>query len=492
MPTLLISFEDAPENRLRFHFDSPMPLRNTLEQAGVSQPHPCGGRGVCRKCAAEIRGEVSEPDEAERRAGKRLTCRAVLLGNAEVLLPARENGLQAEKDPEEKTASYASGETGLLMAADIGTTTVAVTLLSGQGDPLASRVTINPQVSVAADVIGRIGYAEKNGAASQQEMILSCLDELRLGCLEDAGCPEGYVEHAVITGNTAMLYLLTGRNPSSLCRSPFRADCLFDITYSLPFTEAYLPPCFHAFAGADLMCAVLSSGMTRREEISLLCDIGTNGEIALWKDHTLYVTSAAAGPAFEGAGISCGMHSVNGAIDSVTLLNGQPFCHVIGDGKAKGLCGSGLIDAVSVLLDLGFIDETGLTEEDTRELRDGVTLTQADVRAVQLAKAAICAGIRALIRAAGCREEDIRRTCLAGGFGSRLNIRSAVRIGLIPEALSRNVTVLGNAALQGAREMLTCPILREEARELLRCSSRCDLGGDPAFNELYIDNISFE
>ena len=491
MPTLTVLFEEDPGKRQTLPFTAGETPESVLARAGLALPRPCGGRGVCGKCAVGLRGQVSEPDEAEKRAGKRLSCRAVLLGDAEVTLPARETGLQAEKD-EEPAPLSGTGESVFLAAADIGTTTVALTLLTRSGEPVASRVTLNPQGIVAADVIGRIGYAEKNGPASQREMILSCLSELLHGCLQDAHCPGGTVEGAVVTGNTSMLYLLTGRETSSLCRAPFKADCLFDISTRILNINTYLPPCFHAFAGADLMCAVLSSGMTEREETSLLCDIGTNGELALWKEGRLYVTSAAAGPAFEGAGIRCGMHSVRGAIDSVTPVNGRLVCHVIGGGEAKGLCGSGLIDAVSALLELGLIDETGLAGHDPLELKDGVMLTQADVRAVQLAKAAIRAGISALIGTAGCREDEIKRLYLAGGFGSRIGIPSAVRIGLLPGALAGRVTVLGNAALQGARQMLTSNALREKARALRERSVHRDLGGDPAFNDLYIDSISFD
>ena len=236
----------------------------------------------------------------------------------------------------------------------------------------------------------------------------------------------------VLTGNTTMLYLLTGRNPEPLSHAPFVADCLFDMESRVLERNAYLPPCMNAFVGADISCAVLAAGQCDKDAVSLLVDIGTNGEIALWKDGTLYVASTAAGPAFEGAGISCGCASLRGAIDRVWLQDGQLRAHTIGEQRAVGICGSGLIDAVAMLLEKGEIDETGATESERLELRDGIALLPKDIRAVQLAKAAIAAGIETLMQSAGVGPEHIETLYIAGGFGSHLDVRSAAAIGLFP------------------------------------------------------------
>ena len=248
----------------------------------------------------------------------------------------------------------------------------------------------------------------------------------------------------------------------------------------------------NAFVGADITCAVLASGMCDRNETALLCDVGTNGEIALWKDGALFVSSTAAGPAFEGAGISCGVSSVRGAIDRVWTEHDRVCVHTIGDAPAVGVCGSGLIDAVAAFLDTEQIDETGAMEADALPLAEGIMLTRADVRAVQLAKAAIAAGILTLMETAGVSPDEVSAVYIAGGFGSHLNVDSAARIGLIPPALAKRVKVLGNAALTGAARLLLDRREHDRAREIARRARHVALGGNPRFNERYMDQMFFE
>ena len=257
------------------------------------------------------------------------------------------------------------------------------------------------------------------------------------------------------------------------------------------YRTVYLPPCMHAFVGADITCAVLSGGQTDRDAVSLLCDVGTNGELALWKDGRLLVTSTAAGPAFEGAGISCGCGSVGGAIDRAWVQDGRLAVHTIGNLPAVGVCGSGLIDAVAAGLALEAIDETGALEEADLPLTDGVRLLPRDIRAVQLAKGAIAAGIETMLEEAGVQSEAIAALYIAGGFGSHLNPQSAAAIGLFPAVLAPRVRVLGNAALDGASRLLLNQDLIAKAREIARLSHHVDLGGSPRFNAHYMDCMFF-
>ena len=256
--------------------------------------------------------------------------------------------------------------------------------------------------------------------------------------------------------------------------------------------KCYLPRCLHAFVGADTTCALLASGMTKRSETALLCDIGTNGEMALWHQGRLYIASTAAGPAFEGAGISCGCASVLGAIDRVTVVNGNLHCHTIGNQPAVGICGSGLLDAVASLLDTELMDETGYLEEEEVALSENVTLTQADIRAVQLAKAATYAGIMSLLTAANCDINAVEKLYIAGGFGSHLDLRSAVRIGLIPAELASRVEVIGNAALDGAAMLLMDTTNREQIAAFEGCTEHVRLDGNPVFADRYVEAMLFE
>ena len=246
----------------------------------------------------------------------------------------------------------------------------------------------------------------------------------------------------------------------------------------------------HAFVGADITCAVLSAGMCNTTETALLCDIGTNGEIALWKNGTLYVTSTAAGPVFEGAGISCGCQSIEGAIESVSL--GMPLIvKTIGNTKPIGICGSGIIDAVACFLENETIDETGAMEDDSVSLCEGISITREDIRNVQLAKAAIAAGIRTLLEVTETTTSEISTFYLAGGFGKHLNLDSAVRIGLFPAGLKAKVKVLGNAALQGAAAMLTDESLKTKEASVSKTAKHVSLGGDATFNKSYIEEMFF-
>ena len=470
----------------RVSFSGTPVLDEALQAAGFALPHPCGGRGACGKCAVRLTGHVSPPNEAERRAGTRLSCQAVLLGDADVTLPEAHGNARIETSTADLTAPLRPlpGSTGA--AVDIGTTTIALRHYDlSTGSCTGTAAALNPQASVAADVMGRIDAALNGRLPLLRGQVTDAVQQL----LAASGTPAP--DALVVTGNTTMLYLLTGRSPDSLARAPFEADTLFGATVPLFGVQAYLPPCMNAFVGADITCAVLASGICERDETALLCDIGTNGEMALWKDGTLYVTSTAAGPAFEGAGISCGCGSVPGAIDRVTLVNGQLLSHTIDGAPAVGVCGSGLIDAIAAGLTAELIDETGAMDDDELPLAPGVALQPRDVRAVQLAKAAIAAGMLTLLETADASLADVTSLCIAGGFGSHLNVRSAATIGLIPPELTDRVRVLGNAALSGAAQTLldrTCvPALERIAAH----SRHVALGGNPRFNEHYIDQMLF-
>ena len=475
-----------------FTFTPPMLLDKALEQAGFSIPRPCGGRGVCGKCAVALDGAVSEANEAEQKAGTRLSCQAVLLGDARVILADTRKTEQIEVSGIAAPVELDPMEGRLGAAVDIGTTTLALKLYDlSSGTALGEAAMLNPQTSVAADVMGRISAAMDGQLEKMRQQIVDAIASLLTAACKSAGQPETSVDKLVLTGNTTMLYLLTGRDPECLSHAPFKADTLFGNWDTVLGRDTYLPSCMNAFVGADITCAVLASGMTESSATSLLCDIGTNGEIALWKDGRLYVTSTAAGPAFEGAGISCGCSSIQGAIDKVWVENGAICAHTIGEVPAVGICGSGLIDAIAAFLAIEEIDETGAIESDDLPLRDGIALQSRDVRAVQLAKAAIAAGIETLMESAGTSCDEIVTLYIAGGFGSHLNVASAAAIGLIPGELAGKVKVIGNASLSGSiRLLLNCGSVAA-AEAIAGNSSHVNLGGNPRFNEHYMDQMFF-
>lgn len=466
-------------------FEGSPTVQQVFEVKGIAMPHPCGGSGRCGKCVIEISGEISDPDERELALDCRLSCRTRLYGDARVVIGA-DVALLAEGATEGIDGSMHQSE-GIGAAVDIGTTTVALAVYDlTTGKCLASETILNPQSVVAADVIGRIDAAGKGKLSALQGMVVSCIQAMaeRTGHMDR-------IDKWCITGNTTMLYLLQGENPHGLAVAPYVAEHLFGEETDFLGKAAYLPACMHAFVGADITCAVLNSGMCESAETALLCDIGTNGEIALWKDGKLYTASTAAGPVFEGAGISCGCQSVAGAIEKVTLREGALSVKTIGDVEAVGLCGSGVIDTVACLLDNGTIDETGFMEAEAVLLCENVSFNREDIRNVQLAKAAIAAGIRTLLEITDTQESEVSAFYIAGGFGSHLNIRSAVRIGLFPAEWQGKVKVLGNASLKGAAMLLADDKQKEIAQRIAKEVVCINLGGMPEFNENYIDEMFF-
>ena len=490
MPTLTVTMNGAD---YKLPFEGQPMLSTVLEAHGFYISKPCGGRGACGKCIAAMQGAISAPTQAEEKLGVRLVCQTQLLGDASVSLPDTNTAMQIETGNESSVPAGDPFPGRIGAAVDIGTTTIVLRLVSLEtGRTLSHAAMRNPQTAVAADVMGRIGAAIAGQSDALRCMVVSALASLMESACHQAGMPQSDIAAFVITGNTTMLYLLTGRDPTPLSHAPFDADCLFGCEDTLLGIPAYYPPCMNAFVGADVTCAVLASGMCDSTDTALLCDVGTNGEIALWKDGQLYVTSTAAGPAFEGAGISCGCGSIRGAIDRVWTVNGRIAVGTIGDEPAVGLCGSGLIDAIAAGLAIGEIDESGAMEEDEMTLSGHVRLLPRDVRAVQLAKAAIAAGIGTLLHAAGISADDVKRLYIAGGFGSHLNLQSAAAIGLLPRCLIDRTTVLGNAAMTGAQMMLLNRASLRKADLLAKQATPVSLGGHPLFNELYIESMMFD
>ena len=449
-------------------------LSELLEAEGLMPATPCGGNGTCGKCSAYLNG------------AKILCCQAWIEEGGELLLPEKKILNKIKTDGEMPEFTPAPGE-GYGIAVDIGTTTVVLRIVDLKTGKLLNAVSReNPQRLLSADVIGRIQASiEKGKLPVLKELINETIEDLREHDLKICGLTEEDIKKTVVTGNTTMLYLYTGRMPTTLAYTPFIADCLFGFEEN----GAYLPPCFGAFVGADIYTAIIASGLITKDETSILVDLGTNGEIALYDKGKLTCCATACGPAFEGTGISCGGHAADGAIDHVWLENGQVKYSVIGNTTPSHICGSGIMDAIATLLDIGVIDETGAMP-DPYEFAPGVVLQPKDVRQVQLAKAAICGGIKTLISREGLTEEDIKTLYIAGGFGSYITLDSAVRVGVFPKELQDNAKVIGNAALSGAIMIL---LGADKKFEPASVETECiNLAQQPDFSDLYMESMFFE
>ena len=469
---------------------------------------PCGGRGKCGKCRMIVTGEVSPVTDSERkfvsdeelRRGVRLSCMTRVMGDCRAL-PLAEHE-DAKILTAAKGAVYTVNPTFHRYGAaiDVGTTTVVGRLYDTSGVCLSSDAVLNPQSEWGADVISRIEASMRGEREALAEAIRAAISCMLITLAERAGISSHEIDRAVITGNTVMLSLLSGEDVTLFSHAPFLPRRLFGETiYAdalaldalLPKTPIYLPPCISAFVGADVLCAALAVGMTEKEGKMLLLDIGTNGEMALLSHSRLTVCSTAAGPAFEGVGISMGMRGGEGAIDRVEIVNGAPVAHVIGGGAARGICGSGLVDAVACLLDTEELEETGYLLTDPVYLTPTVSLVGRDIREVQLAKSAICAGIETLLERCRVQAKELTAVYIAGGFGTYLHMRNAERIGLLPKEIARAATAVGNAALEGAAMLLLNAFAEKRAVETARRAETLSLATDASFAERYMMGMMF-
>jgi uncharacterized 2Fe-2S/4Fe-4S cluster protein (DUF4445 family) len=426
------------------------------------------------------------------------------------------------------------------LAFDLGTTTVVATLLDlTTGTPAAVESMLNKQQPFGADVIARISATMLDPAARDKlrQLAQQTLAELSTAvCLAGGAAPEEVYEVA-LAGNATMVHLVLGIDPEPLGVAPFimstrllpevRAHDLGVPAH--PQARAVIFPAFGAYVGGDITAGLLASGMDRDPRIRLFIDIGTNCEIVLGGREWLLATAAPAGPAFEGASIRCGMRAADGAIEAVAVTeDGDLRLTVIGDTEPQGLCGSGLVDAVAALAEAGVIDSSGRFAQDLpervpdpegvpgsahrlaerltmigkervfvlhwsadRDPAGSVYLSQRDIRELQFAKAAIATGWRILLEEASLEIEDVKQVLLAGSFGSYLNAKSAIRIGLVPDVGTRRIIAAGNVAGEGAKMALLSVRDRAAALALLGEVNYVELSDRADFNDRFIDQLSF-
>jgi len=479
MSTLIVHNQ---QEELNISFEGKQKLSELLTKLNAMPQLPCGGNGKCGKCAAFVHKEGVALEDT-----KILTCQAYIEGDTEIFIPKGTIVSKIQTDGIMPTYNLNPRANGFGCAVDIGTTTVVLRLINLDTGELLSAVSVeNPQRAIASDVINRIQASLKGKNLLQKQLINNTINTLLEKACQENNITKDDVKYTIITGNTTMLYLYTGRSPKSLTDVPYIPDC----TFGFMEDDVYYPPCFGAFVGADIYTAILASDMVKQKGTSLLIDLGTNGEIALYKDGKLTCCATACGPAFEGAGIDCGGPATDGAIDHIWVENGEIKYSVIGNIKPTHLCGSAVIDAVAALLQTGHISEMGKLDADYFEFADGVRFTKQDVRQIQLAKSAICAGIITLLEVNNVTTEDIDTFYIAGGFGAYLKLESAQTITLVPKELIPKAKVIGNAALSGAIAML---LDKDIDKELNLENSECiNLAATEQFSDLYIENMLFE
>jgi len=515
---------------LVIEYNQPTLLSSLLREfnnCGAGLDMPCGGRGSCLKCRVTATGELSPLcerehqmlTEEEKLGGVRFACLTTAVGDVMVTLPGAVDGQAILGDSGVVSAvAQWDGQDAVGVSVDIGTTTIAAALYDLKtGKMLASDAAHNPQSVFGADVISRITRSMAGDADALAQPVRSCILKLCVNLAALTGVEISEIDILCITGNTAMLYLLCGYDPSDISAAPFEARHLFGTqTTALALglggmrAKVYLTRCISAYVGGDITSAILACGLEQFDtgKNTFLVDVGTNGEMALSVGGRIVCCSTAAGPAFEGAGIAMGMQAADGAIDRVWRGDdGSIFCRVIGGGAARGICGSGIIDAIAVMLDAGIVDETGLIVEDDHDYTDSITeyredtafllpgtdvvITSRDIRAIQLGKAAVCAGIYTLLAATELQTEQVDALLVAGGFGTYMDMRSAARIGLIPPALAGKARAVGNAAARGAAMTMLSRDVLEKAETVPQKCETVDLSVHPVFMEQYVEQMMF-
>jgi uncharacterized 2Fe-2S/4Fe-4S cluster protein (DUF4445 family) len=471
--------------KLELHPRAPETLADQLFAAGVE--FPCGGESACGGCRVRVlEGDVPVTagmrdalSEREIGDGWRLACCALAAGRVVVEVEQWSPRMLTDEAPVPPPEPM-EPRAGRGAAIDLGTTTLVVQVVGlSSGEVVRVETALNPQARYGADVMSRLQYDLRQPS------------ELGRVIRETLGRMLGSepLREVVIVGNTAMHHLLCGLDVEPLTHAPFVSPTLGGYRFAAgelgwPGPAEFLP-CLGGFVGSDLLAGIVATRLDEAARPRALFDIGTNGEVVVGSAQGIVCASTAAGPAFEGGRIGAGMRAGTGAIDSVHARSGGLECHVIGGGAARGICGSGLVDAAACGVELGWIGANGrLTTADRRmPLADGVVLTQSDIRELQLAKGAMAAGLRML--AGG----GVEQLALAGAFGNYIRQASARAIGLLPEDMP--VEPVGNSALRGARTLLLAPSTRQARLEKIAGLTRhVELASDPDFQYVFAEMMA--
>lgn len=494
-----------------FKMQKTEPLSALLARMGLCINAACGGNGRCGKCRVRVingNAAVSADDLAvftpsEIKEGWRLSCRMYPTSNLTI-----ECGHYTEESFEVLTGSSVVGENGEtgVMAVDIGTTTIAARLTDKNGG-CEYFTAVNRQRRYGADVVSRIQAAVGGKAEELRECIREDLRRVVSGLCDKCGFLPSELKRIVISCNTVMGHILMGYDCSGLGRYPFETVNINHITGTCreiigiqTDTPLELLPGISAYIGGDIVSGLYACGFYEEQKVCLFVDLGTNGEMAVGNKEKILTASVAAGPAFEGGCISCGMGSVDGAVCSVKLGNGKTEIKTIGNKPPVGICGTGAVEIVSEMIRENVIDNTGLLSEDLFDegfpvaqtaFGDEVVFTQQDIREVQLAKAAIRAGIETLLVRYGISADKIARVYIAGGFGYRLNPEKAIAIGMLPAEFSDKAVAVGNTSLAGGAKYLNNEDGRVQMEKIRRVAEEINLSNDDVFKEAYIRHMMF-
>lgn len=537
-------------------------ILQAARRAGIVIESPCNAVGTCGKCKVKLdkqsilnvvtgsRHHLSEDDEKQ---GYVLSCEALITGDitVEVIRNQRNDTLRIlgkgqsfdvrleplikkeyiEKSnftrvfADEKDLGMEKGDTrdkhfGAVV--DIGTTTLVAAIVDlRDGSEIGTASSLNPQAVHAQDVLSRIKFSsEAEGLQVMHTCIIGEINSLLLEIAQAANINHENIYEIVFSGNTCMLHLASNINPKALGKYPYTPEIsggsyLNSAEYKLAISSfgiIYLPPIISAYVGADITSGVLAAQLHKINGITLFVDIGTNGEMVIALDGNLSAASTAAGPAFEGMNITHGMRAGQGAIEFFEIeQQGSINIKVIGDTKASGICGSGLLDVVGELVAHGVINKNGkFVDVETSDIQpqlkerlikhegkwvfkltDSVYLSQKDVRQVQLAKGAVRAGIEFLLESKKLKAVDVDRVLIAGSFGYHLRVKSLINLGLLPKAFDGKVEFIGNTAKSGGHAFLLAKPYRTELERVVKTVEVVELANHKDFDKVFVNCLGF-
>lgn len=467
---------------------------------------PCGGKGMCGNCRIKVlSGKIdTSPAHTEWLHKKglsdewRLACLSKIEGDLTIEIPRQQMQIQTDAS---QLPDFLPEE-GYGVAVDVGSTTLVAQLVNLTTGHISGTCTrVNPQISYGADIISRIGYAMQGEEQCLQlrDAVRTCIGQMITSLLSEHRISQ--LRKIVMAGNTVMHHLFAGYDVTPLASAPFQSPrnesyrlSAADLEETLPAscTVEFLPNLSH-FVGSDILCGIQASQMANRKEYTLLIDLGTNGEMALGNQDRILYTSTAAGPAFEGVNISCGMRAATGAIYAVEETENHCLYKTIGNEKPLGICGSGLIEVIHRLLIHGDIDMTGaMTHPECTAipLAEGVSLSIEDIREFQLAKAALAAGMELLLKEYGIGSGQVAQVYLTGGLGNYLNVEKAGQLGLFRDFDESHITRLENAALAGCRQFLF-ESSRHPIPSILRRATFCPLESKAEFQDIFCEQLFF-
>jgi uncharacterized 2Fe-2S/4Fe-4S cluster protein (DUF4445 family) len=507
----------------RVVFEAGASLKRVIEDAEIPVRWGCRGNGACGLCRVEVEaGNLAPPAENELlhltpeqlACGVRLACALTPCEDLHIRILRADHrpGWRelASEDLSNRRCAKGSVGTGKGLAVDLGTTQIRVSLWDlARGVRLGGRVGPNPQSVFGSDVVTRLLAAEESSATAHRisDVASLAINEALLEMCQSSVVAPSEVTKVVVVGNTAMVALLTQTNPRTLldpgswgepvtcCLSRLEA-WVAEMGLSPDASVTAVAP-LGGFVGSDLLAAVLATDLTAVPG-SVLVDFGTNSEIALWDGATLWVTSAAGGPAFEGQGLQCGMPAEPGAIHKIEHKDGRSRLkfRVIGGLEPQGLCGSGLVDLIAMLRSTGELSASGRLAEPFVESgffvdadKPTIRLTNRDIDIFQRAKGAIGAGVRTLLAKTDLGGRGLPRVCVCGAFGHHLNAENARLIGLLPNVPAASIELTGGAAMSGCEQLLLSEASEAEGERIRERSVIVNMAASPEFEDFFLESL---